>query len=146
MKRLLVLLLALLLFTTSAYAADSLSESVVRVTTTQTQVTLTCVADTDGSFSETTDWPLQGYLVLAQSDPGTVTPTADYDIAINNADGVDLMGGAMDDRGYTPTERARPKVSNSYGPVAVNGPVTVVWTGNTADSAEVVITLYYYTF
>ena len=110
---------------------------------------LTCTADTvDGSFPLTTlgfTRALRGCRLEAmETDPGPVNPTASYDVTVTDDDGYDLLGGAGANRSATNTERVLPIVASGIvGTVAVNGNTTINITGNSVNSAQTTITLFF---
>lgn len=98
--------------------------------------------DTDGSVPDTvlTDENgdndnLTAYIVLAVTNPGSTAPTNNYDITIEDSEGVDVMGGALADRSATASEQAMPLISGSPVPRLVHGPLTFKLTDNLVNSA-----------
>lgn len=58
-----------------------------------------------GAADATTSATFDGKLIQVATVPdGTAAPTADYDVAVNDADGVDLLQGNGADRSATATE------------------------------------------
>jgi len=112
-------------------------------------ITYTCTASADdASFPSTatsTDITaaIKGmYIIEARTNPGTA-PTAAYDIVINDADGIDLMGGTMADRSATVSQRSIPALSTGvYGGTAVDGVLTLAISGNSNNSAVVVVKVF----
>jgi hypothetical protein len=79
-----------------------------------------------------------------ETNPGTVNPTASYDVTVTDDDGYDLLGGAGANRSATNTERVLPIVASGIvGTVAVNGNTTINITGNSVNSAQTTITLFF---
>lgn len=61
--------------------------------------------DTTGAVSGTTTYPYSGRLIGAITVPdGVAAPDADYDIAVNDDDSVDVALGALQDRHTSNTE------------------------------------------
>lgn len=61
--------------------------------------------DTTGAVSGTTTYPYDGRLIGAITVPsGSAVPSANYDIAVNDADSVDVALGALANRSDTNTE------------------------------------------
>lgn len=58
----------------------------------------------DGTADGTTTGYYDGALLLVCTDPGATAPTADWDVALNDSDGVDLLAGQGADRSATATE------------------------------------------
>ena len=104
------------------------------------EITLDWTADdTDGSVPETIiDWPIAGILSYVTTNPGAPAPQDLYDIALEDEDGVDVMGGALDDRKTATGEVAFPKepgATVNLNGVAVAGILTFGLTGNNVNSA-----------
>lgn len=122
------------------------SASTVRV------LTATCTAGADGTFpSFTTETGTdiayainEMYLCEVRTNPGTTAPQALYDIVINDADGIDVMGGTLADRSATVSQRAIPQVATGvYGCVPVDGALTVVFSNNNVGAAQTVLKLVF---
>ena len=111
------------------------------------QLTFTCVADAaDGTFPATASnvtnatFVFDGYAVLGVTLPGSTAPTANYDITITDSDGVDVFGGALEDRSATVKEQAFPQDSNGLGGGRFCfGALTLTITNNSVNSADIVI-------
>lgn len=79
------------------------------------------------------------------TNPGTTAPTAGYDIAINDEDGIDIAGGVLANRSATVSERVVPKADEAnsiFGPVLVNGTLTLAISGNVVNSAVGVVKVF----
>ncbi len=72
------------------------------------------------------------------TNPGAVAPTDNYDITLVDADGLDIMGGALVDRDTANTERAVPAVTNAIIP----GTVTFTLANNAVNSATGTVMIY----
>lgn len=86
------------------------------------------------------DW----FLKECVTDPGATAPAANYGIAVNNADSVDLMDGVMADLSSTANETWYPR--NSQGVAAaqwVNGEITLVFSDVTNANATGTIYLIF---
>ncbi len=62
------------------------------------------------------------YIIAVETDPGSPAPAPNYDIVINDANGLDIMGGTLANRSATATEKVVPKVDTAnsiYGPVMI---------------------------
>lgn len=104
----------------------------------------------DGTASGTTA-KIVGQLVKITTNPGSVAPSDNYDIAITDEDGVDVLAkcdASVANRDTTTSEEVYCLVnSNAGSPLAVGvhpvvcGPVTVAVT-NAGDAKNGVITLY----
>lgn len=97
----------------------------------------------DGTASTTLS--IHGTIMRVTFDPGTPAPTALYDVAITDANGVNLINTMGDNLSATATTSKCPGVplvdgtTTSVTPVAVAGPVTVSVTnaGNGANGSVV---------
>lgn len=114
-------------------------------------VTFTCTADAAAatypatSLSSTALQHVGGrYLALATTNPGTTGPTAAYDIVLNDADGIDVMGGTLANRSATASEQAVPLLMTGvYGGRLVAGSLQLAVTGNSVNSAVTVINFHF---
>ena len=95
------------------------------------------IADaSDGTVPSTvSDITVTGYIMYALTDPGSPAPTALYDIALNDADGVDVFGGELGNRSAAASEQAMPKIGNAYGDRVSNSILTMVLSNNSVNSA-----------
>jgi hypothetical protein len=82
------------------------------------------------------------FLYMIVTDPGSPAPTDNYDITITNAIGLDVLGGAGENRDTANTERARPKVGSTDTSIPIDGALTLNVTNNSVASAKIVIKLY----
>lgn len=149
MRKVFLTLVALLLLSGSALAAGSVAtSSVERIGGPDSDFYLhewTFTADaSDGSFVSKTTVNLNGYIMMAETEPGAVTPTANYDIVVNNvgdATGTaqDIFGGTLANRSDTAIEQVKKSVMNY-------GPLTITLSGNSVNSAVVVFRLYFLKF
>jgi hypothetical protein len=90
----------------------------------------------DSSTYGFTGW----YLYSVETNPGSTAPTANHDIVINDADGVDIAGGLLMDRHTSTTQLVN--IGNAvHGYPVVRGNLTVVWTNNAVNSATGTIIL-----
>ena len=95
-------------------------------------------SDASGDFTEATQ-ALYGYLVAVDTIPsGVAAPTADYDVTIVDADGLDVLGGAGADRSATAKERA---VHPTINPVVLDGAHTVT-IANAGNAKSGTVNLY----
>lgn len=127
------------LFPVSSWAAGAVTQTLERIAGTNISIlTFAWTADSaDGSVPDTVTTDaitaaIKGMGVIeVRTTPGTTNPTAAYDIVINNADGLDLMGGALADRSATAAEAA---FSNSTTG-AIDSALTLGISGNSVKSA-----------
>jgi len=81
------------------------------------------------------------YEVITNPGDGAAAPTTLYDIVLNDADGIDLMGGTLANRSATASERAVPLLMTTTlgteiaGCAMVNGAMTPVVTNQAVHSA-----------
>lgn len=111
--------------------------------------TWTCTgasSGTTGYFTPTAAGEdIEGYVFLVTVDPDSgVTPTANYDITLNDGQGIDIMGGELGDRSATVEEQAVPLIDAVFGSRYVASPLTVTITNNSVASAVIIIRIYYY--
>lgn len=108
-------------------------------------ITISCTADSaNGSFPATTISGLRGWVLKVITKPGGTTPTANYDIALNdpNATSLDAFGGALADRAASTQEQKAPVLSGATGPVFLNGDYSLAITNNSVNSAQITIYMY----
>lgn len=82
-------------------------------------------ADSDGNQV------VHGYLVLAATNPGTTAPTDNYDITVEDSDGIDKFGGVLTNRDTANSEQDIP----ATGATRVDDVLTVKLSGNSVNSA-----------
>jgi hypothetical protein len=76
------------------------------------------------------------YITLVITNPGSPAPTDNYDIVINDSDGVDVMGGTLANRDTSNSEQALPYIGSlAYGPRQIDGILTFSLSGNSVNSA-----------
>ena len=115
------------------------------------KLTFEWVSHTDGSVSgfstddglllttSITDILRGKELVFGEVTPGSTTPTADFDVVINDANGVDLFSGGFTDCSETATNTAFPYDGVVYGSIIVNSAITpvIAAAGDTKDGTIV---------
>jgi len=74
------------------------------------------------------------FLYSVETNPGATAPTDDYDIVINDADGLDIAGGLLANRDTANTEMVSLRAAAAGYPM-VRGNLSVVITGNSVNSA-----------
>ncbi len=133
---LLIALIMLLAVGPAFGAAGSVALSYATVSDSVSTVTWTWTGSTvDGSVPTAASTNVRGYVFLVTTNPGSPAPTDNYDIVLNDSEGVDIMGGELANRDTTTSEQAVPKIQVAYGPRFVTGPITIGITGNTATAA-----------
>ena len=99
-----------------------------------TVYTYTLTGDaSDGSFPATASEPINGWIIRVETNPGSTAPTALWDLTLTDQDGLDVMGGVLANRSATATEHVL--APQPY----VRGAVTITPTGNSVNSAVVVL-------
>ena len=104
-------------------------------------ITFTCGTDSAGSatYANVTTKPLFGFVYMAETNPGTTGPTDNYDIVLNDSDGVDIFGGNLMNRDTSNSERAIPAIT-----AFVDGTLTLAVTNNSVNNATFVLKVYLY--
>lgn len=87
----------------------------------------------------------EGFLLGILTNPGSTAPTDNYDIALNDADGVDRLAGAGANRDTSTSELAAALFASSSArlPVAVDDVLTLAITNNAVNSAVGKIVILY---
>jgi len=143
MKKLATLLVVFALLVTSGVA---LAAGTVVLTTTDNVMgqdvviyTYTMTADSaDGSFPATASRPIDGWIIRVETNPGATAPTALWGLTLLDQDGLDVMGGVIA-AGAT-TGRSATATQHVMAPQPyVRGAVTITPTGNSVNSAVVVL-------
>ena len=105
------------------------------------QVTWEAAADGSvTSVASTSD--IFGSVVLVVTNPGSTSPTADYDITLTDEEGCDILGAEGVDRSATVSEQVMPKIGSAYLPRFVNSKLTLNIANNSVDSAGGVVLIY----
>lgn len=151
MKKLLIALgiLVLLIVPTMAFAAgatSSVTDTLVRDGDHTLLLTFVWIANSSGTVtSDASDEGFEGYVNKVVTDPGPTAPTDDYDITLTDEDGVDVMGGQLDNRDTANSEQAMPKVGSAYGNSWVSGTLTLNISNNSVDGGQGEVKVYIYT-
>ena len=113
-------------------------------------ITLTCTADSsDGSYPATalTNIPhngVGGRLLQIASDPsGDTAPQANYDIAITEGGGADLLLGVGANRHTSSSEVAVIESNGTHAVYSGTDTLTIAITNNNVNSAGISIKIYY---
>ena len=80
---------------------------------------------------------------LAVTDPGSIAPTAAYDIEILDEYGVDVFGGNLNNRDAANSEQAAPLISSFTDKRLCAGVWNFKLTGNSVNSATGSCVLYF---
>jgi hypothetical protein len=112
-------------------------------------VTWAWTSDASGDASGTDTKFLSGQVVRFVTNPGATAPTDNYDIVINDGDGVDIAAGCLANRDTANSEQAVPIVettvgANTYGTsaAAFDGPLSLV-VSNAGNAKDGTLTMYY---
>lgn len=111
------------------------------------KVVFTATGDgSDGSFPATaiTD-KIEGRLVELITNPGATAPTADWDVTLVDANGLDKLQGVGIDRHTTNSEDAPIVFSGTslHPVVALDDTLTLTIINNSVNDAIIVLTLIY---
>lgn len=96
----------------------------------------------DGSVPASSAVAINGYIIKVVTNPGSTAPTDNWDLAINDADGADVLAGAGADRDTSNSETIYLAATVASTPAWCEGSHTVVVTGNSVNSATGTITIY----
>lgn len=110
------------------------------------RIVCTCVADaSDGSFPATALPKFSGQLLALKTNPGATAPQANYDIALDDQDGIDALQGVGANRHTSNSEDVAIIRSGTeiHPPVALGDTLTLKLTNNDVNSAISVVTIYY---
>lgn len=139
--------------TGTVFAAGSVTQSLAIYPNTTTSVlTFSFIGDaSNGSVPDTAisaailDKVEGWYIYMVDTKPGTTAPTTLYDITIENADGVDLMGGTLANRSATAAERATATIDTVKaitGMPQIVGATTIKVTNQSVASATWTMKIY----
>ena len=143
-KKLILALFLILILKTSVWAAGDvlINASSMQILGQQSRriITLSWTADASNAtvpnkvIDVTTYDVLGWYLYSAETNPGTVAPTSNYDIVINDGDGADIAGGLLMNRHTSNTEMVNIGTSIHGYPI-VRGNLTFTLSNNAVNSA-----------
>lgn len=112
------------------------------------QVSWAWTSDASGNVSGVDTESITGEILRVVTNPGATAPTDNYDVVVNDADGVDVLAGTGANRDTATSEQAIPIIettvgANTYGyRVVVDGPLTLGIT-NAGATKQGTVTLYY---
>lgn len=137
------------IFLISQLAIGAGSVAITRVQQKNSEVvTINWTADAaDGSVPDTT-LGLYGTVVKIVTNPGSTAPTANYDMALNDAEAtLDALAGALANRHTTTTEQVYPTIAGAPGTVTAVSPFlvgtyTFALTNNSVNSATGKVVIY----
>lgn len=152
MKRIIITLMSLFciaLFSGQVFAAactaGTLTESPTFKSDHMVVKRLVWAADGSGDVngSSNCDVAVNGYIYMVVTDPAADAPTDNYDIVLNDSDGVDVMGGKLADRDTANTEQVVPVIGGVTMSRFVDGNVSVVVSNAGANNdGEIIIYIY----
>lgn len=154
MKKLVILFTFALIFciTNITYAASctagtaTMSIRSVNYTGAMRVIAVYWVADGAGDVTGTSncDVPINGYLYMVVTEPGTGTPpTTLYDITISDSDGADVVEGYLADRSATLSEQVSPYIGGVPMARFVRGSLSIV-VSNAGAGGEGTLIFYIY--
>ena len=102
------------------------------------------VPDTDLIAAIESGLELHGWIEKIVTKPGTPAPTDDYDVTLEDPEGVDVLGGAGADRDSSDSEQAVPLAGSARVASFVAAPsaLTLKVTGNSVNSAQGRVVIY----
>jgi hypothetical protein len=146
MKKKICLLATIFLFLviSTVFAAESITQVWTDCTAKVQCLTFSWQADPNGALSATaSNRSIDGYVIQVVTNPGTTTPTDNYDITLINSDGADIMGTALTNRDTANSEIAIPKPDGTnFVDAWVSGLLTLTITGNSVPDATGVVKIY----
>ena len=137
MKRIILTILFLFVAST-AFGAESVTQSLQTGGEINVLV-MSWTTDSSGDLTATdTGYPIEGYLMLVETDPsGTAVPTS-YAVTLTDANGLDVMGGALAGRSTTATEMTLPLLNGNYTMLPIPGKLSMDVTGAGASKSGTV--------
>ena len=138
MKKLIMAILISLFSISVAYGAESVAQSIQSGGEINVLV-MEWTTDSSGDLTATdTGYAIEGYLMLVETDPdGTAVPTS-YAVTLTDANGVDVMGGALSGRSTTATEMSLPLLNGNYTMLPIPGTLSMDVTGAGASKSGTV--------
>jgi len=145
MRRLLSVFLAFLFMAGTALAAGTFDPSPIQHFGSLKCLTINWTSSSGGAFTDATTVKIDGVVIAVLTDPdATAAPTASYDITLKNSNGLDIMGGKLEDRSDTATEMEKPyNATSGYGSCPVDGPLTLA-IASMGNSKAGVIKIYFF--
>lgn len=145
-RRLLTLLIGLLIigWGSSVFGAGTVIQTWSNVTNNTQSLIFSWTGDsTNGSVPATAcNRAIDGYIILVITNPGSTSPTPDYDITLTDDDGVDVMGGQLMNRDASNTEQVIPKTGNIIQKRWVSGYITLNLSNNSVASATGTVEIF----
>jgi hypothetical protein len=134
-----------ILFCVNLYAAGTVTQTRTNLSGDLRVIEMSVTTASNGSLTATeTNWDIDGILFMVETDPGTTSPTDEYDLTLTNEQNHDVMGGGLADRSETSTQWVFPQVSSSNACVPVEGKLTLNLSNNSVNSATFVVRIYFF--
>lgn len=145
MKKLALAIIFVLMAFNSALGAESCTQTLIGDGAYKI-MQLVWVTDGSGNFTATdTGFDIDGMVILAETIPSaTAAPTNLYDITLNNSSGIDVFGGALNNRSSTTAQQTMPLMNGNYTGVSVMGKLTFDVT-NAGNSKGGTLRIHYIT-
>lgn len=142
LPKILLLSLAMLLIASGVFAVGTVTQTKTKDDGKLRIITLSWTADSaDATIPATTISNVDGYVYAVITNPGSTAPTDNYDIVMTDADGIDVMGGALLNRDTSTSEQAFPSDGFSR---YVKGNLIATWTNNSVNSATGTLIIHIY--
>jgi len=112
------------------------------------RIEFACTADAEAhTFPDTTLYPIEGWLLALETNPGSTAPTNEYNITLIDAEGHDVLEGVGEDRSESDTQKAVIIYSSTdiHPAVDRNDTLTLKIADNSVNSATTKVILYYMT-
>ncbi len=103
------------------------------------------ISDASGNVSggaATTSFAISGEVLRVTTDPGSPAPTANYDMVINDVDGIDVAGALIQNRHTTTTQSVVPLADAVGSKYAVDGVLELV-VSNAGNLGAGMVRMYY---
>lgn len=146
-KMLIIAVAGILAFTGLIWAASTVTQTLLPVNKEVAVLTYAWTADATSAEVSATEssWDVDGWVFLVITNPGSPAPTDNYDLVLKDAEGIDIMGGALANRDTANSEQAIPQIMTGiYGARFVDGKLTLEVTGNAVTSAEAEVKVFFY--
>lgn len=89
--------------------------------------------------------PIEGFLLALETNPGATAPTDNWDVVLNDGEGVDRLLGVGANRDTANSEIAAVAFTSSsmHSPVSIDETLTLAISGNAVNSATGRVVLLY---
>ena len=134
-----ILMVCLLTLPSALYAAGSCSVKKEATTVYNVQLlTWDCTGDSsDGSIPSATSQPINGWVSMIETVPGSPSPTDNYSLTLSTSDGIDITDGAL-------ASRSSSKGQQILISRIISGALTLAATGQSAASAQFKVRVWVY--